>query len=125
MKRLYRLPDDFEAQIRIYTFAEGGRRSPPANGIRWDYAYADDVPAKELFMIWPDFCDEHWKSLPTDQPLPMGREIQARMTILSDELRVAVHRSRLVVGTRFFCHEGGKRVGEGRVTRITGLFADR
>ena len=55
MKRLHRIPDDFEAVIRIYTPEEGGRLSPPFNGIRWDFAYADDPPAKDLFMIHPDF----------------------------------------------------------------------
>jgi hypothetical protein len=28
MKRLYQVPDDFEAVIRIYSHEEGGRRTP-------------------------------------------------------------------------------------------------
>jgi hypothetical protein len=125
MKRLHRVADDFEALIRIYTAAEGGRQSPPFNGIRWDFAYADDPPAKDLFMIHPDFYDERGNSLPIDKPLPLSVEIPARMVVLNDELRITLHRLRITDGTRFYCHEGARRVAEGRVTRITGLFADR
>ena len=125
MKRLHRVPDDFQAVIRIYTTAEGGRPSPPFNGVRWDFAYADDPPAKELFMIHPDFCDEHGDSLPTDKPLPLSVELPARMVVIVDEMREQVHRSRVLEGVRFYCHEGAQRVAEGRVTRITGLFTER
>jgi hypothetical protein len=125
VQRLHRIADDFEALIRIYTEAEGGRRSPPFNGIRWDFAYADDPPAKDLFMIYPDFYDERGDSLPPDRPLPLSVELPARMVVLNDELRTTVHRSRIAEGTRFYCHEGPKRVAEGRVIRITGLFAER
>lgn len=125
MKRLYRSPDDFEAVIRIYTAAEGGRQSPPFNGIRWDSAYADDPPAKELFMIYPDFYDDHGDSLPMDRPLPLSIDLPARMVVLNDPLRITLHRSRIREGTRFYRQEGPKRVSEGRVTRITGLLNDR
>ena len=33
--------DDFEAIVTIFSESEGGRRTPPHNGIRWDFAYAD------------------------------------------------------------------------------------
>ena len=59
MKRLYQVPDDFEAVIRIYSHEEGGRRTPPFNGIRWDFGYADDPPGSSIYMIMPDFFDEH------------------------------------------------------------------
>ena len=125
MKRLHRIPDDFEAVIRIYTPEEGGRLSPPFNGIRWDFAYADDPPAKDLFMIHPDFYDHHGDSLPADRPLPLNVELPARMVVLVAEMRGQVHRSRIREGVRFYCHEGSKRVAEGRVTRITGLLTER
>ncbi len=64
--------DDFEATIRIYTTAEGGRRTPAFNGIRWDFAYAEGQPLNTLYMIWPDFFATGGRSLPTDQPLPIG-----------------------------------------------------
>ena len=76
-------------------------------------------------MIYPDFYDERGDSLPTDRPLPLGIELQARMVVFNDELRTTLHRSRVTEGTLFYCHEGSKRVAEGRVTRITGLLAER
>jgi hypothetical protein len=118
--------DDFEAGIRIYTRAEGGRRTPPFNGIRWDLAYADDGPTPPmLYMVWPDFVGPDGRSLPTDRPLPVGPVFPARMYVLMDEMRADVHRGRIAPGVRFFCHEGPQRVAEGVVTRVTGLHAAR
>lgn len=125
MRRLTIIPDDFEAVIRIFSAEEGGRVSPPSNGIRWDFAYAEDPPANDLFMIRPDFYDLNGDSLPTDRQLSIGIELPARMTVLNNEVREQVHRARIREGVRFYCQEGPKRVAEGRVTRITGLFAER
>lgn len=125
MKLFAPFNDDFEALIRIYTFEEGGRKSAPFNGIRWDFAYADDVPLKELYMIPPDFYDQNGDSLPRDQPLPLNLELPARMFVCVDRMREQLHRSRIHEGVRFYCHEGARRVAEGRVTRITGLSTER
>ena len=125
MKRLHCIPDDFEAVIKIYTADEGGRLTPPFNGIRWDFAYAEDPVGNGIYMVHPDFVDDYGDSLPPDQPLPIGVELNARMTIGIDAMREAVHRSRIREGQRFYCQEGAKRVAEGRVTRITSLFDDR
>lgn len=126
MPRLYKQPDDFEATIRIFSTDEGGRMTPPFNGIRWDFAYADDdVLATGLYMIWPDFVDEAGDSLPTDQALPIRVALQARMTIVVDEMRSKLHRERIFVGAQFYCHEGSKRVASGTVTKVTGLFVER
>jgi translation elongation factor EF-Tu-like GTPase len=124
VERLYP-NDDFEATIRIYSKADGGRSTPAFNGIRWDFAYAEDQLPNSLYMIWPDFYATDGMSLPTDQGLPIGVPLHARMLILMDEMRSEVHRARLAPGTRFYCHEGARRVAEGVVTRITGLFESR
>lgn len=125
MTQLYRQPADFEATISILSTEAGGRINPPFNGIRWDFAYAADRDTDSLFMIWPDFFDQSGDSLPTDQPLPIGVDLPARMTIVVDEMRAEVHRHRIAVGTQFYCHEGRKRVAVGTVTKITGLFTER
>ena len=126
MPRLYKQPDDFEATIRIFSTDEGGRMTPPFNGIRWDFAYADDDVATDgLYMIWPDFVDDAGDSLSADQALPIGVALQARMTIVVDEMRSKLHRQHISVGTQFYCHEGSKRVASGTVIRVTGLFAER
>lgn len=117
--------DDFEAAIRIYSAEDGGRRTPAFNGIRWDFAYAEGQPPDALYMIWPDVYAAGGECLPTDQPLPVGVELSARMVVVVDEMRAEVHRGRVAPGARFFCHEGGRRVAEGVVTRVTGLFASR
>ena len=120
MKRLHKVPADFEAVIRIYTNAEGGRTTPAFNGIRWDFAYANDSRPLELFMIHPDFYGTNGDSLATDMPLPTGTELPARMVVLFDEM-LDHHRALMKVGTRFYCHEGSRRVAEGRITLISGL----
>ena len=73
MARIHKIPDDFEAMIRIFSTAEGGRMSPPFNGIRWDFAYAESQAVGELYMIHPDFYDARGDSLPTDQALRWWR----------------------------------------------------
>jgi translation elongation factor EF-Tu-like GTPase len=117
--------DDFEAVIRILTEAEGGRQTPAFNGIRWDFCYASDNPASGLYMIWPDFFSASGDSLPANVPLPRGIELTARMNIVVDESRVAVHRTRIEPGVEFNCHEGARRVATGRVSRVTGLHKER
>jgi len=125
-KKLYKVPDDFEALIRIFRHDEGGRSINAFNGIRWDFAYeGDNIDETGIYMIWPDFFDENGNSLPTDQPLPVDKELPARMTIVMDEMREKIHAHRIKKGLRFFCHEGGKRVAEGQVTKITSLHASR
>lgn len=116
---------DFEAVIRIFREDEGGRKSAPFNGIRWDLNYADELPVVALYMIWPDFMDEVRQSLPTDKALPIDDRLPARMYVVIDEMRAQVHRSRIRIGTRFFCCEGSRRVAEGEVIRITGLHLER
>jgi translation elongation factor EF-Tu-like GTPase len=123
-RRLYSGQDDFEARIRVFTAAEGGRKTPVFNGIRWDFAYLDDPDVNCLYCIYPDFYAENGDSL-SDEPIPIDVELPARMYILRDDMRCSVHRSRLAVGTEFYCQEGGTRVAHGIVTRITGLFVER
>jgi hypothetical protein len=124
MKRFAGVPDDFEAVIRITPEHEGGRRVPTFNGIRWDLGYSDDPPGSSIYMVWPDFLDEHGDSRPRDVPLPVGVELPAAMTVISAEMR-PFHRERIREGTLFYCQEGGRRVASGRVKRITNLPNER
>ena len=110
--RLYPgVPDDFEARIRILAPEEGGRRSPARNGIRWDFAYADDAGAPELFMIWPDFRHAEGDSCATE--LPVGEPLLAGLTVVNEVLRAGLHRERIRPGVRFHCHEGPRVVAVG------------
>lgn len=121
VKSRFNHPADFEAVVRILPPEQGGRQTPPFNSIRWDFCYAEDDPENGIWMIWPDFVDERGNSLPEDRPLPVDVEIRAQFRIVDDKLREKFHRPRLREGTRFYCHEGPKRVAEGRVTQIMGL----
>ena len=126
MANLYPLiPNDFEAAIRIFREDEGGRKTSPFNGIRWDLNYAEEMPAVGLYMVWPIFFGDDGQPLAADLALPVDRPLRARMYIVIDEIRAQTHRSRIKIGTRFFCCEGPRRVAEGEVTRITGLHLER
>ena len=116
---------DFEATIRIIREDESGRRSPVFNGIRWDFCYAEDDPKTGIWMVYPDFHDAVGESIPEDRPLPVDVQIPARMFVLVDEMREEVHRKMVRVGGCFYCHEGLRRVAEGTITRVTGLFHER
>ena len=119
--RLYE-HDDLRAEVTILTEAEGGRKGPAFNGIRWDLGYAEDAPSDSMYMIWPDFVDETGNSIPTDAPLPIGVLLRARFLIVNPKLR-HIHQARIAVGTRFYCQEGSRRVAIGRVTKLTSLNA--
>jgi translation elongation factor EF-Tu-like GTPase len=117
-------PHDFEASIRIFSAAEGGRTIPPWNRIRWDFNYADEMPTIALYMIHPLFVDASGDALADGMPMPIGIDLLARMTIVVEEMR-PFHREKLSVGTRFFCCEGSRRCASGVVTKITGLASAR
>jgi translation elongation factor EF-Tu-like GTPase len=117
--------DDFEATIRIFREDEGGRRSPVFNGIRWDFCYAETDPKDGIWMIHPHFHDARGESIPEEQALPVDVSLPARMFIVVDEMRDEIHRRKVRVGGRFYCHEGARRVAEGVITEITGLFRER
>lgn len=55
MCRLYRAADDFEALIRIYSAAEGGRATPTFKVIRWSFACADDRSGEHLHLYLAGF----------------------------------------------------------------------
>ena len=126
MARVHSVPHHFEAMIRILRLAESGRPAQLLfNSVRWDFAYTENQPPGKLYAIHLDFCDAHGDSLAADQSLPIGIEIPARIVVRFNEMDENLHRSRIREGVRFYCHERGKRIAEGRVTRVTGLMNKR
>jgi hypothetical protein len=120
-----RYSDDFRAEIRILRPDEGGRSTPPRNGIRWDFQYAEDDPREALYMIWPLFLDSAGEPMPSGADLPVDRWLPARMTVVNpDEALRTIHRQRIHGSVFFYCCEGLRHVAEGRVTRVTGLHSD-
>jgi len=121
MKQLYRTPGDFEAKITILTKKEGGRKTPPFNGIRWDLMYPEDEPEDGVYMIWPEFIDAKGDAI--SQDIPLEGTLNARMHILNQDLAEKLHSSRIKIGSTFYCVEGRKKVATGSVTKLTGLHA--
>lgn len=117
MTRLYPRRDDFEADVRILSAAEGGRKSPPYNGIRWDLRYFHETEAG-AWMVWPEFLDESGAMLPADRPVTGF--VKARFYVIAAERR-EFHRGQARPGVGFFCVEGAKVCAAGVVTRVTGL----
>ena len=117
--------DDFEASIYMYTEAEGGYKNPIFNGIFLDFVYAESDLTSQQYWIYPDFIDENRNSYSRELQILPGSEHLARMFILSDEFRMKVHRDKIAIGVKFYCHEGNRRMGEGIITKITGLFLNR
>ena len=110
----------FVGNVTIFTHEQGGRRSPAFNGIRWDFALADDPSPAPLFMIWPDFRDNFDRPFPPDAPLPTNALLPARFH-LSLRHVCSIPISRLKIGTLFFCHEGAQRVASGVITDVSQL----
>ncbi len=109
---------DFEAEIRVLTEAEGGGRTPPLQGIRWDFRYAGDDPGDQVYMIHPWFLDVDGDPLQVGAPL--SGTLKAGMFVVVRDM-LPVHKSRLSIGTRFFCVEGRRACAPGTVTRLCWL----
>ena len=121
MARIYAKfdPEDFQAKIRFLPLEDGGRRPYP-NGIRFDFKYADDE--KNLYMIYPDFFDSNGNSLSTEDMLPLGIWLIARMYIAVPEMKERVHRLKIKEGVKFYCMDGPHQIAEGVVSKIVGLY---
>jgi Elongation factor Tu C-terminal domain len=117
---------DFEAQIRLLSAAEGGRRTlPPLRGWRAMFRYADEPHGHHAWEIWPavlvpNEAPETWVA---GAPITEARSVHAHMFILNAELRRSVHLERISPGTRFFVQEGQRVVGEGIVTKPVAIAA--
>lgn len=110
----------FTARINIYPLGPDTRKTHPFNGIRWAFAYADDLNADGLPSsvsdVWPEFVDDCGE--PFADEIPMQGELTANMHIIVAAM-VPFHMARLEMGTKFYCMEGKRKCAEGIVTAIT------
>lgn len=115
---------DFEARVRVLRADEGGPSQSPYNGIRWDFAYAQDKPRRAYMWLYPDFFDsitgDSWREL----PLPVDEWLHVRVSVFSEHMR-PVHQAKIRAGTSFYYCLGSRIVAEGTVTRLIGLFEPR
>ena len=125
MEKLFSMEPDFEAEITIPTLKQSGRKFPPQNQIRWDFGYAEDNPLEPernlsatIYMIYANYLDDN------DTPIPQGIALsgtyKAHMHIVAREM-MEYHRIRLMVGTKFNCHEGCRIVARGEVTKLRAI----
>jgi len=114
---------DFEVEYRILSESEGGRKTLPYQGIRWDFWY--DYNGKhenKLFIIWPEFLDENANVI-TQKNAPVPISGKARMWIINDSLR-KYHQDKIKIGLNTNGHEGGTVVAKYRVSKIVGLMTN-
>lgn len=112
-------PCDFKVKYRIFSESEGGRKTLPHQGIRWDFKYqdVDPDPRNQFFMIHPEFEDGQG-DLITSGPVPT--EGVARMWILMPERR-DYHSDRIQLGVKGYFCEGPLDAAECEVIEIMGL----
>lgn len=116
-------PPDFRVSYRFYTPEEGGRRTTASQGYRSDFwYYQPDLPPNNIFMIWPEFEDEH-RQLILDTEIKVPLAGTARMWIIAKERR-PFHRERLKLGMTGYFMEGPRRVAICEVIEICGLFTN-
>jgi translation elongation factor EF-Tu-like GTPase len=113
--------EDFEAEIKILSAAEGGKRKPTFNGIRWDFIFVGEGVSQQIHMIWPEFIDEKEEVIPVG--ILLEGTLKARMYVVDKEMR-RTYRNLIHEGLEFFCVEGSKKVANGKVLKVTGLLKD-
>ena len=104
---------DFFVKYRLYSASEGGRKVTFQH-LRCDFMYAGDDPQKDgIFMIHPEFLDEHNVPIGEDVIIPLtGR---ASMWILNPVMRV---------GVRGHFMEGSRKISDVEIDAIAGLHED-
>ena len=111
---------DFRVKYKFYSEAEGGRKSLPYQGIRFDFWYEhEDAKENSVYIIWPEFEDEK-QNVILDNTKSVPESGTARMWIIMDKMR-KYHRDRIKVGIIGFFFEG-KKVGRCEVIEIIGLL---
>ena len=115
-------PEDFVVSYRLYSPEEGGR-AVTFQHLRCDFMYEGDDPERDgIFMIYPEFLDEHHQPLDKDAPVPLVGT--ATMWILAPEMRIEVHQSRITDGVRGYLMEGARKIGEVQVVKVVGLHTN-
>ena len=111
---------NFEVEYRILSESEGGRKTVPSQGIKWDFSYEHPShKANDLFMIWPQFLDENGKVFSKSKG-PVPRTGKARMWIVSDDMK-KYHRDKIYVGMKAYGMEGPMVVANYVVTKMVGF----
>jgi len=116
-------PPDFIVEYLILTEEEGGRKTPPFQGVRWDFWYEHEENKDGwLFVIWPEFLEESGRVITQmDKPVPTSGK--AQMWIINDDMR-KYHQGKIHVGMKANAHEGPRVVAKYVVTELAGLMTN-
>jgi len=114
---------DFVVEYKILNESQGGRKTLPSQGIKWDFAYVNEKhKPNDLFMIWPQFLDKNGQVIPkSNDPVPPSGK--ARMWIVDDGMR-KYHVDKIYVGMKANGMEGSRPVADYVVTEIGGLISN-
>lgn len=117
---LFNRKADFRVKYKLYSKENGGRYSWTYQGIKFNFWY-DHIDHQKgmLFMIFPEFEDITGNVI-VKNDIPVSNTGTARMWIISKEF-FEYHRGKILIGTKGFFMEGGKRVGECEVIELIGL----
>ena len=114
---------DFVVEYKILSELEGGRKTLPRQGIKWDFSYKSPThDLNKLFMIWPQFINEKGQIIQkTEKSVPICGK--ARMWIVNDKMR-KYHQDKIHVGLKAYAMEGNHVVANYLVTEIVGLITN-
>ncbi len=117
-EKQFRHKADFKVRYTFRTLQEGGRKTPPFQGIPFDFSYEEDTEERQ-YMIWPEFLDVKGKII-SDTTLPVPTEGTATMWIYLPHKR-KFHQNTIKIGTRGFFREGSLYVADCEVIEILSL----
>ncbi|WBX77959.1 hypothetical protein PG911_06805 [Tenacibaculum ovolyticum] len=121
--KLLKHPHDFEVEYQILTESEGGRKTLPYQGIRWDFWYDyNGIHEGHLFMIWPEFLNDKGNVI-TQKNTPVSSSGRARMWIINDGLR-KYHQDKIKIGMNANGYEGNTLVVKYLISKIVGLITN-
>ncbi|MCC8411059.1 hypothetical protein LJ707_19115 [Mucilaginibacter sp. UR6-1] len=114
-ERLSRLPN-IRVKYRFKSEAEGGRKSLPYQGIRFDFSYDE---SNNLYIIYPEFEDENGYIILKDN-IPVPCVGTALMWIINPE-SIPFHQEKIQIGTKGFFREGDNIIAECEVIEVIDL----
>lgn len=113
---------DFKVKYRFYGAEEGGRQATiPYQGYRSDFFYdhPEHTHADQIFMIWPEFINEHGEVILDNEKSVPASGI-AQTWVIAPERR-PYHLDKIEVGLIGYFMEGPTRVAVCEVIEVLDL----
>ncbi|WP_338767012.1 hypothetical protein WAF17_04965 [Bernardetia sp. ABR2-2B] len=108
---------NFRVKYKFYTREEGGRKTPPFQGIKGNFWYEHENHTKKgIFSIWAEFEDEQGNVI-ISKSKPVTQEGTAKMWIAISS-SFLYHTERIKTGTIGYFMEGLKKTAFCKVIEI-------